>query len=144
MKEGGEGIKISHENDSRILAIAKGMLVSILITVPAFIIFAAVLNQIDFPEKFIYPAVVTTTLVSILAAGSSVSRKAKSRGWLNGGATGLTYVLMLYLVSSIFYNDYTIDMRTIQVTVGGVLTGCIGGIIGINFRKKDKIRRNNG
>lgn len=55
---------------------------------------------------------------------------------LNGALTGFTYMLILYLASSIIFNDFTLTQRSIIMIITGILAGSIGGIIGINRKAK--------
>lgn len=129
----------SSENESlRISSLFNGLLASIIVTVLAFILLALIMANTDFPQRLITPAVVLTTIVSVLTAGSVSTRGIHSKGWLNGGIVGLIYMVILYLVSSLVYNDFTIDKYVITMTAIGVLAGAIGGIVGINTGKKTK------
>lgn len=125
------------ENPS-IVSILQGILVSYLITVPTFMLFALLLTGIDFPERLITPAVVITTVISVLFAGSTATRGVKSKGWLNGGAVGFVYMLILYIISSLVFNNFIIDRYVITMVIIGVLAGAIGGIVGINLKKGPK------
>lgn len=125
-----------------ILSVAKGILVSYIITIPCFLIFALILTNTDFPEKFITPAVVVTTIISILSAGSIVAGKLKRRGWLNGGIVGLVYMFVLYIVSGIVFRNFSIDSYVLTMAALGIIMGCIGGIIGINLNKPSRPRFN--
>ena len=117
-----------------LVSIGKAIIVSYIITIPAFVIFAFILTYTNFPEKYMIPAVVITTIISILVAGSTVTRKVRSRGWLNGGMVGFIYILILFIFSSIIFNSFTIDRYVITMAVIGVLTGSIGGILGVNMK----------
>lgn len=130
--QAAKAVPIEHVN---LMLIVKGILVSYLITIPAFIIFAFILTYTSFPEKFIPSAVTFTTVISVLIAGSSATRNVKNKGWMNGGLVGLLYVIVLYLISSIIFKNFDIDKHVIMILIIGVLTGAIGGIIGINLKK---------
>ena len=112
----GEGLSL--------VAVLKGILAAYIVTVPAFMLFALILSNTEFPQRLI--TVVTTT------AG------VKSRGWLNGGMVGFIYMAVLYIFSSLIYNNFAIDKYVITMTVIGILTGAIGGILGINFNSGGK------
>lgn len=124
-----------------ILSVLKGILIAYIITVPTFMLFALLLTNIDFPEKLITPVVVITTVISVLFAGSSATRGLKSKGWLNGGIVGFVYMLVLYFISSLIFNNFVIDKYVITMAVIGILTGAIGGITGINMKKSSKYKR---
>ena len=139
-KEASQNIKETINDRSNITKIIKGIIFSYIITIPIFIIFAFILTYTDFPEKFITPAVVIVTITSILMAGSIASKSLKSRGWLNGGIVGLIYMLVLYLLSSILFNNFSLDRQVISMIFIGFLSGSIGGIIGINAKKSSRPR----
>ena len=123
------------------MSILKGMLAAYIITIPAFMLFALILANTDFPQRLITPAVVVTTIISVLTAGSVSTRGIKSRGWLNGSIVGFIYMLILYFFSSLTYDNFSVDKYVITMTVIGVLTGAIGGILGINIKSGSRIKR---
>jgi len=145
IKQVNQGVKNTFNENLNLMTIIKGIIVSYIITIPAFIIFAIILTYVSFPEKLISPAVVIITIISILVAGSTATKSTKSRGWLNGGIVGLIYMLFLYILSSSIINNFAIDRYVATMTVIGVLTGCIGGITGINIKagthKRAKLRK---
>ena len=130
--EGNEGLKL--------ISLLKGLLASYIITIPAFMVFALILSNLDFPQKLLTPAVVVITVVSVLTAGAVSTKGVRSRGWLNGSIVGFIYMLILYLFSSILCKNFTIDRYVITMTVIGVLAGAIGGIMSINTTKSSKFK----
>jgi putative membrane protein (TIGR04086 family) len=126
------------------LPILKGITISYIVTIPTFMIFALILTNTDFPEKFTSPVVIITTIISVLIAGSTATKGLKNKGWLNGSVVGFIYMFILYILSSIIFKTFVIDKYVITMTIIGVLTGAIGGIIGINFKKSTRIRRFKG
>ena len=136
--QSGSGIQNKTCISDNVLSILKGILVSIIITVPAFIIFSFILTYVDFPDKIISPAVVAITIISILTAGISASRNTDSKGWFNGAVTGLVYITFLYFLSSIIYKDFTINKYVLTLAIIAVLTGTIGGMLGKNMQTKSR------
>ncbi len=126
--EGYEGMKI--------IALLKGLLASYIITIPAFMLFALILTNMDFPQKLMTPVVVIITVISVLTAGSVSTRGVRSKGWLNGSIVGFVYMFILYLIGSIMCKNFTIDRYVITMTIIGVLAGAIGGIMSINTNIK--------
>jgi putative membrane protein (TIGR04086 family) len=119
-----------------LLTLLKGLLASYIITIPAFMLFALILTNLDFPQKMMTPAVIVITVISVLTAGSLSTKGVRSRGWLNGSLVGLIYMLILYMFSSILCKNFTIDRYVITMTIIGVLTGAIGGIMSVNTKVK--------
>lgn len=123
-----------------LVTIMKAIIVSYIITIVAFNMFAFILSYTDFPEKYILPSVVATTIISILFASSTVTKSAKSKGWLNGAAIGLVYMLFLYFISSLVFNNFKVDKYVGTMFAIGILTGAIGGILGINIKTGSRIK----
>lgn len=138
----GQTAKNIINDHGNIVSMVKGIAVAYLVTIPMFVIFAFFLANMDFPEKFAPSAVIITTLVSIIVAGWTSTRKIKSKGWLNGGIIGFMYMGILFLVSSLVYRDYTITRHVIIMLIIGVIIGAIGGILGINLRREPRVRVN--
>lgn len=124
------------------LMLLKGLLASYIITIPAFMLFALILANVDFPQRLVTPVVVVITVVSVLTAGAVSTKDVRSRGWLNGGIVGLIYMIILYLISSIVYSNFAVDRNVLTMTVIGVLSGAIGGIMSINTRKSPDYKYN--
>lgn len=135
-----QNVKIAVNENLSTISVLKGILAAYIITIPAFMLFALILANTDFPQKLISPAVVITTIISVLTAGSVSTKGLKNRGWLNGSIVGLIYMLILYIFSSLIFKNFAIDKYVITMMVIGVLTGAIGGIVGINIKKGSKYR----
>jgi len=140
INQAGQNSKVTFYDHISLTSLIKGIIVSYIITIPAFIIFALLLSYIDFPEKYISSAVLIATIVSLLVAGSTATRNVKNKGWLNGAIVGLIYMLVLYIFSGLVFKNFTIDRQVIIMAVIGVLCGAIGGIIGINFKRNSSIK----
>jgi putative membrane protein (TIGR04086 family) len=132
-----KNIMSEHAN---IVSMIKGIGIAYFITIPLFMVFAFFLTYMDFPEKFLPTAVIITTLISLIVAGWSSTLKVRSRGWLNGGIIGLVYMVILFIASSLVYRDCSINTHVIIMFVIGMITGSIGGILGINLRKEQRVR----
>lgn len=127
-------VKSASNEKLNILSLMKGLLASYIITIPVFMLLALILANTDFPQRLVSSAVVVTTVISVLTAGFVSTKGVRNKGWLNGGIVGLIYMVILYLISSLIYNDFTIDKYVITMTTIGIISGSIGGIVGINTR----------
>jgi putative membrane protein (TIGR04086 family) len=136
IKQSGQNAKKGIGESLTVIDIIRGIVLSYIITIPIFIIFSIILTYVDYPEKLINPVVVVTTIISILAAGIYINRNTKRRGWLNGGIAGCVYMLVLYIIGSIIFSDFSVDRYVLTMFVIGILTGCIGGMLGINIKGK--------
>ena len=48
------------------------------------------------------------------------------------GIIGGTYVILLYLISSILNTGFNLNIYTVLMIIAGIISGIIGGIIGVN------------
>ncbi len=128
------GLKKSLDEHVNLMRVVKGLILSFLITLPCFLAFALFLTYTDFPEKYTYIAVLITTVISVLVASAYSTKNVKNKGWMNGCFVGVLYVAILYLASSIVFMNFALDVQVLLTFVIGAIVGCIGGILGINFR----------
>ncbi len=138
MKYGGQKINNPIDGQINIKKIIKGLIFSYIITIPIFIIFAFILSYTSFPERLISPVVLVASIISIMAGGIAITINIENKGFLSGGISGFIYMITLYLISSLVFNDYTIDRYVITMTLIGIFSGSIGGILGVNLRKSSR------
>lgn len=96
-------------------------------------IFASLLVYTSLQETTIKPVVIIISIVSILIGSSLSSIKIKKNGIINGALVGLIYILTLYILSSISFIGFNLSVYSIIMIIGAILSGMIGGIIGVNF-----------
>ncbi|PYG87017.1 putative membrane protein (TIGR04086 family) [Ruminiclostridium sufflavum DSM 19573] len=128
------GIKKSLDEHVNLIRVAKGIILSFLITLPCFFMFALFLTYTDFPEKYTSIAVFITTVISVLVASAYSTKNVKHKGWMNGCFVGLVYVTVLYLASSIVDKNFMLNISGLLTFCIGAIVGCIGGILGINMK----------
>lgn len=58
----------------------------------------------------------------------------KKNGILNGGIIGLTYMLLIYLTSSILNSGFMLNIYSIFMIIIGIAAGMVGGIVGVNLK----------
>lgn len=128
------GLKKQLDEHVNLFRVIKGLIISFLITLPCFLVFALFLTYTDFPEKYTFIAVLITTVISVLVASAYSTKNVKSKGWMNGGAVGILYVAILYMASSLVFMNFAIDVQVLLSVVIGAIVGSLGGIFGINLR----------
>ena len=114
---------------------AKGMLISLALTLILFYILGIILSCTQVPEKIINPAIIIITGVSILIATSIVMIKVQDRGMIRGGVIGAFYFVFIYLISSLILKNFDINIYSAIMFGVSFLCGGIGGIVGINIKK---------
>lgn len=126
------------ENDNNAGIVFKSIIKAYVLSLVLLATFAAILTYTSFSESSIPIAVMVVSIISILYASKCSAKKAKSRGWLIGSITGFTYMFILYLISLVFIERPVFDMHVLLIWVVGLISGAIGGIIGINLKKPEK------
>ncbi len=118
------------------MCIIKGSASAIIVTIILLIIFALLLAYTSMPESIITPVIIGTCGVSVIIGSIISSKSIKKQGLINGGIVGLIYILVIYLLSSIIQGDFGIDLNSIIMTLAAVISGALGGIIGVNLKRK--------
>lgn len=124
----------ANNNESRVKNILKGIIFSMCFTAIFLIILSSVLVYTNFSEEYINVCIILITGVSILIGSSITNIKLKKNGMLNGLIVGVTYLLLIYLISSIFSGNFMINLQTLTIFGVGIGFGILGGIIGVNLK----------
>ena len=119
--------------NQNIFRVIKGSGLAIIISLVLLLIYATLLTTTDISETTMTPVVITISGISILIGSSISSLKIKKQGMLNGALVGMIYMLIIYLLSSILLEGFTIDVKSIMMIGVGIIAGMIGGIIGVNL-----------
>lgn len=129
-------IKEESEIKKNTIRIMKGSLFAILVSLILLLIFALLLTYTELSEDTITPVVITIVGISILVGSGISTRSIKKNGLLNGGFVGLIYIFILYLASSLGIIGFSPTVYSLILLGVGVLTGMVGGIIGVNINRK--------
>lgn len=124
------------EKSNNIVNISKGILSSIFITLILLFVFSAILTYSDMQESTIPIVTIVITAVSILIGSSISTIKINKNGILNGGTIGFLYIFLLYILSSIVQTGFSLNMYSIVMIIAAIVSGMIGGIVGVNIKRK--------
>lgn len=112
--------------------IFKGVGIALLTTIILLLIYSLVLTYTNVSENTITPVIIVITATCILLGSSIGNMKIRKNGLLNGGAIGGIYILLLYLISSIWNWEFALNIQSLIMIFAGIIFGVIGGIIGVN------------
>lgn len=113
--------------------IVKGVFKAYLITIILIMIFAALLAYTSLPESTMSTGVLIISLISILISSFLSVRSIKENGLRNGAIIGIGYVVILYILSSIFVTGFALTSYSIISIILCGIIGMTGGIIGVNL-----------
>lgn len=78
------------------------------------------------------------TYLCIGICGFRAARHTGSRGLVSGMIAGFIYVTLLYFIGCIAFGEFHFTSSSALTTVISILCGAIGGITGINVRRKKR------
>lgn len=126
-------MEISQKAENKTIKnIAKGVAISLISTCIMLLIFAILLTYTDISEDLINTVITIVTAISIFIGSSIGNLKIKKNGLLNGAIIGGSYILIIYLISSILNWRFGLNMQSIIMIIIGIIFGILGGIIGVN------------
>ena len=129
-------VETAAEKGSQVKNLVFGILIGYAVTCIVFLGYSLLLTYTQMSEKNLPIVVAVTTLASVVIAGYDAAKGAEHRGWLWGMGAGLVYIIILIAVMMTVVKGFAFDARTVTVTVLSIAGGGLGGVLGINLRKK--------
>lgn len=120
------------ENGNNIKKVIKGSAFSIIITLIGLLVYSIILSYTSVSESTIPTIVIIITAISILIGSTISTSNIKKNGIINGMLVGIIYIAIIYLLSSIVTGNFLLNITSIIMIIASVLTGALGGIIGVN------------
>ena len=114
----------------------KNVCVSFLATAILLFVSAVAVTYLSVSEAVIDAVVLVITALCVCWGGFCASRHLGRQGLLSGAVSGLMYVALLYLVGSLIFGELTFAPATALSMLIGVGCGAVGGIIGVNTKKR--------
>ena len=125
----------------RLFIIFRSIAISYIISILMLMVYALLLAHTNLSEGTIPAVTFVISLISVLIGSSITMIKIRENGLMNGGFVGLFYIIILYLLSSIFSTGFGLNSYSFSMIVFNVLIGMIGGIIGVNMIKEERKKR---
>lgn len=118
---------------SSLPVIGKGVLLALGFSTAVFLLASLVLSFTAISENIIPYLSFITSIISIFIGSFFVTRKLSFKGWLNGGVTGLFYVLIILILGLFIAGEFPILTSFLTKSFLGFAFGAISGIIGMNL-----------
>lgn len=123
-----------YKSSNKFILMVKGILVSIGITLIMIFALSVILSTSDVKESVVMPTVIFITAFSILIGGFIITKKLDEKGIIYGSILGVSYMVFLYLISSIMNFDFSLNINSFVMIAIGVIGGAVGGILGVNLK----------
>ncbi len=123
------------KNSSAAMAILKGVIVALCVSLVGILIFAFLLRFTSISDKIIAPVNQVIKGVSIFFGVFIGLKKHKEMGLLNGLFIGLLFTILAFLVFSLLDGAFCFDKTLLNDIIFGSIIGAICGIICVNLKK---------
>ncbi len=110
-------------------------LIAYAITVIGFIAYASLLTYTQISGNNIGVIVTLITVFAVFIGGFDTAKNSSSRGLLWGLVSGLLYSLILLFIAFVFSEAFSVDGKSFFLILLMILTGGVGGVFGINFKR---------
>ncbi|MBQ3408214.1 MAG: TIGR04086 family membrane protein [Clostridia bacterium] len=111
-----------------------GMACSTICTIIFLLIFSLVLVKNNINEKWI-PIVIIALFGCSIFCGTTIStRKIQKNGAMYGLIIAALYLIIMYIISSIFTKEFSIEKQSVYMIISSLLLGSVGGIMGVNIK----------
>jgi len=116
----------------------KTVLKAIFFTIVALLLLTACMFYGNMSDKTAAVCVKAATFVSMFSAGFMTARKRRKSGIISGFISGSIYVLIMIIAAFLVLDTFSLNGETVIMYLISVLSSSIGGIFGVNFKKKNK------
>lgn len=114
----------------KIMWMLKSILISYIVTVVLLLVLTMLLYKLEIGEKMVSAGIVAIYVLSTLVGGIFIGKMARTRRFIWGIGLGMSYFLLLLLITLGVYRTLNADIANLITTwilcVGG---GMIGGMI---------------
>lgn len=114
--------------------IIKGLVLAYVFTLVLVLVVSFLLTYTRLKESTIPLLNTIIMIISISVGAIYIAVNIGERGWLNGGILGVFYFVILILFNYLFVKPFTFDIFSISKFFISLITGIIGGILGINLK----------
>lgn len=128
----------SNENNkyiNKVAKIAKCLAFSYVFTLVVLFICAIIITYTGVDESMSELTAKCITYISAALCGFLCSHNTNEHGWLSGAVAGFFYSLCIVLIN-IIANGFSLNVNMLLTLTGATVSGIIGGIAGINIKRK--------
>lgn len=112
-------------------ALARGYILFLIL----FLLGALIVTYTDVDERVVPILSSIIMIIGIAYTSIYTAVHVKTKGWAHGALVAIIYIFILILLSKLFVANYIAITRTMFYKVCiAIITGVIGGIIGINMK----------
>jgi putative membrane protein (TIGR04086 family) len=115
--------------------VLSGLVAIVSILFLASLILTLILHFTSVQEASVQWFLLPITLLTLFIGGVIAGYKSGARGWYFGGLTGLTFLLLAWLVSFLGF-DSVFTYTNLLLYLSYLLLAIVGGVVGVNLSPK--------
>ena len=112
--------------------IGVGVAVALTVSLVVFIFSSVFISYTPVPETVVPYLAYITSIISIFTGAFYVTRRLGHKGWLNGGLTGVFYILFLLVLGRFVVGEFPGFSSFLMKIFLGFVFGAVTGIIARN------------
>ena len=114
------------------IALLKGIIFSVFFSFVLILIITCICYWGNISEKLLGLMLFVTSALSVFMSSLFMTRKIERAGLIYGTLNGLGYFFVILVAAICFSGKFTPSTQSITMLIGSILSGALGGIIGIN------------
>lgn len=118
-----------------------GIVTAVIFSLLLIVLASVILLYTNIPQRIIPVLSKIIMFMSVFMGGIVSGVKSNSGGWLGGTVTGAAFFLLLYVCGVVTGINTEFSFMMPVFCVLCAITGCAGGVFGINLKPKRKIRQ---
>lgn len=119
---------------SYVFEMLRALIAALVVTLVLVLASALLIKLLNIPTAYIGVLNQVNKGVSVLTAALLCLRLPKA-GYLRGIILGIAYILLSYLVFSLFSGEFSAGISLLNDVALGAVTGMVSGILAVNMRK---------
>ena len=112
----------------------KYFIIEMIISILGMFILALILSKTSVDDSIMGNVIIGISAFSISVGAFLTSRKFQMKGILSGSLQGIFYMVVLYLISSLVNQNFSVGVQGLIMIIVGIISGAVGGIIGANLK----------
>ncbi|OCL27185.1 hypothetical protein U472_06845 [Orenia metallireducens] len=123
------------ENEGAVIKVSSilfGLVVSLILLLIGSLVLGVIISLSNVANQSASRILFIVNYLAIFIGGIVAAYSAGGKGWVNGGLVGLTYMLVIVLLGSL-WNPVVFSFSLFLRVIIGFLISAFGGMIGVNI-----------
>lgn len=121
------------EEKAFLTKVSMGVLRAAIITIILMLLFTIIMTVTDVTNQFLSVYYLVATCLSVVYGSIYAARKNNKNGWLVGILVALLYMLLIFILSAVLFQDSSFGTKELLRMAIAVIVGALSGMLGINI-----------